>query len=79
MPVQKKKKIRKSKEPCYYCVNNKEPDYKDLEALGKYVSGKGRIVGRILTGICQKHQRRIGTQVKRARHLALMPFVPSVK
>lgn len=79
MPVQKKKKIRKSKEPCYFCVNKKEPDYKELEVLGKYVSSKGRIIGRILTGVCAKHQRRVSTQIKRARHLAMLPFVPTIR
>lgn len=75
MPTPVRKKIRRSKEPCYFCVNGKEPDYKDVETLGKYVSGKGRIISRWSTGICSKHQKRIAVQIKRARHLALMRFV----
>jgi small subunit ribosomal protein S18 len=70
-----KKRIRKSKEPCYFCINGKTPDYKEVETLSKYVSGKGRIVSRWTTGICEKHQRRLATAIKRARHLAMMRFV----
>lgn len=72
MAMQAKKKIRKSKEPCYFCVNNKEPDYKEQEALKKYVSGRGMLINRLLTGICQKHQKRLARQVKRLRFLGLM-------
>lgn len=75
MPTPVKKKIRKSKEPCYFDVNKKEPDYKDIEVLQKYVSGKGRIVSRWTTGVCLKHQRRLALAIKRARHLSLMRFV----
>lgn len=71
MAMQQKKKIRKSKEPCYFCVNGKEPDYKDQPALSKYVSGRGMLINRLLTGICQKHQKRLAHQVKRLRFLGL--------
>jgi len=69
-----KKKIRKSNKPCAFCVKKSEPDFKDIEALRVGLSNKDRIVGRILTGICQKHQKRLSMAVKRARHLALLPF-----
>ncbi len=70
-----KKRIRKSKEPCYFCINGKEPDYKETETLTRYVSSKGRITSRWMSGVCEKHQRRVATSIKRARHLALMRFV----
>ncbi len=70
-----KKKIRRSKEPCYFCVNKKEPDYKETETLSKYLSGKGRIISRFVTGVCEKHQRRVAISIKRARHLAMMRFI----
>ena len=72
MAPQPKKKIRKSKEPCYYCVNNKEPDYKEQAIIAKYVNGRGMLINRLLTGICQKHQKRLAKQVKRLRFLGLM-------
>ncbi len=73
-----KKKIRRSKEPCYFCVNMKEPDYKDIEVLSKYLSSKGRLVSRMRTGVCQKHQRRVTREVQRARVLAMLPFAQRV-
>jgi len=69
-----KKKIRKSNKPCAFCVAKTEPDFKDIEGLRVSLSSKDRIVGRILTGVCQKHQKRLSMAVKRARHLALLPF-----
>jgi len=53
----------------------KEIDYKDSEALGRYVNEFGRIRPRRQTGTCAKHQRGLAIAVKRARHLALLPFV----
>ena len=73
-----KKKIRRSSEPCYFCINGKEPDYKETEILAKYLSGKGRLVSRMKTGVCQKHQRRITREVQRARVLSLLPFMQRV-
>lgn len=75
LPQKNKKKIRRNQDPCYFCVNKKEPDYKDLETISKYLSGKGRLVSRMTTGVCQKHQRRVGVAVKRARHLGLLPYM----
>ncbi len=69
-----KKKIRRSNKPCSFCVKKTEPDYKDIESLRVVLSNKDRIVSRLLTGICQKHQKRATAAVKRARHLALLPF-----
>ncbi|OGD69836.1 30S ribosomal protein S18 [Candidatus Collierbacteria bacterium RIFCSPLOWO2_01_FULL_50_23] len=69
-----KKKIRKSNKPCVFCVKKTEPDFKDIESLRVGLSNKDRIVSRLLTGLCQKHQKRLSMAVKRARHLALLPF-----
>ncbi|MEK7064480.1 MAG: 30S ribosomal protein S18 [Patescibacteria group bacterium] len=69
-----KKKIRRSRKPCAFCTKKTEPDYKDVESLRVALSNKDRIVSRLLTGICQKHQKRVTVAIKRARHLALLPF-----
>jgi len=69
-----KKKIRRSNKPCQYCTKKTEPDYKDLESMSVALSPKNRIVSRLLTGVCQKHQKRVTLAVKRARHLAILPF-----
>ena len=60
---------------CFFSQNNIEQiDYKDLEALKKYVNPHGRILSRKRTGLCAKHQRQLATAIKRARFLALLPF-----
>lgn len=60
---------------CYFCKESKTPWYSDVSSLQKFVSDRGKIIGRTRTGLCAKHQRRLTSAVKHARHLALMPFV----
>lgn len=60
---------------CPFCANNTEPDYKQVDVLSKYVTERGKLLGRARTGVCAKHQRAITVAVKRARHVALLPFV----
>ena len=60
---------------CYYCVEKAERvDYKDVEKLRKYVSERGKIVPRRISGSCAKHQRQLTEAIKRARFMALLPF-----
>lgn len=59
---------------CAFCQNNVCPDYKTSESIARFVSDRGKIFSRSRTGICAKHQRDITRAVKRARHLALLPF-----
>ncbi len=63
---------------CPFCKGKTEPDYKDVDVLSKYLNDRAKIQGKSRTGICAKHQRRISVAVKRARHLALLPFIPSI-
>ena len=61
---------------CGYCRDKVEQvDYKDLATLKKYVSDRGKIRSRRITGACRRHQNQIATAVKRARELALLPYV----
>jgi small subunit ribosomal protein S18 len=61
---------------CYFCVNpGVGIDYKNIELLSKFISDKGKILPRRATGACAKHQRRIAQEIKRAREIALLPFV----
>ena len=60
---------------CYYCVEKQEHvDYKDVEKLKKYISERGKIIPRRVTGNCAKHQRLITEAIKRARYMALLPY-----
>ncbi|MDP3998252.1 MAG: 30S ribosomal protein S18 [bacterium] len=63
---------------CYFCTNKTLPDYKDVGVLRRFISERGKISGRDNTGVCAKHQRRLTISVKRARHLALLPFTVNV-
>lgn len=69
-------RIRKPKRKvCAYCADkNLEIDYKQVDKLKKYVSEKGKILPRRVTGLCAKHQRELTIAVKRARAIALLPF-----
>ena len=59
----------------FFCGKDKVIDYKDTNTLRKFVSERGKILPRRITGTCAKHQRAITVAVKRARHVALMPYV----
>lgn len=65
---------RKKKKICQMCAG-KGVDYKDADIIRKYISDKGKILPRRVTGNCAKHQRYIENQVKKARFMALVPFV----
>ncbi|MFA7308927.1 MAG: 30S ribosomal protein S18 [Patescibacteria group bacterium] len=61
---------------CPFCSNNiTHIDYKQFEYLKKYTTGFGKIETRKRTKVCSYHQRGLGKAIKRARHMALMPFV----
>ena len=67
--------MRRRKKVCVLCSDkNFELDYKNPEQLKKFVNDKGKILPRRTTGACAKHQRDITTAVKRARHIALLPY-----
>jgi len=63
---------------CFFCRDKVEHiDYKDVAMLRPYISDRGKISPRRKSGACAKHQRALTTAIKRARHLALLPFVPA--
>lgn len=63
------------KKPCAFCQHGVDRvDYKDLAQLRKYISDRGKIRGRKVSGNCQQHQRDVGEAIKTARELALLPY-----
>ena len=64
---------------CLFCKEQLILDYKEPQTLQKYLSERGKIISRGRTGVCAKHQRKLAMHVKRARHLALLPFVAGLK
>ena len=61
---------------CYFCKDKiDEVDYKNYNQLRRYVSEKGKIRSRRITGACRRHQDQVAVAVKRAREMALLPYV----
>lgn len=64
------------KKVCTFCVDNIEDiDYKDIARLKKCTSERGKILPRRISGTCAKHQRQLSLAIKRARNVALLPFI----
>ena len=73
-----KKERRPKRKVCNFCVERLDTlDYKDTTRLRKYISERGKILPRRISGNCDSHQRALTTAVKRARIIALLPFVAS--
>ena len=64
------------KKPCRFCSDKvKHIDYKDLDRIGRYVTERGKMLPSRLSGTCAKHQRALARAIKRARFMALLPYV----
>ena len=71
----KRRQKKKRKKVCVFCGKDNVIDYKDINKLKRYISERGKILPRRITGNCAKHQRALTVAIKRARHLAMMPYV----
>jgi len=68
--------IARKTRPCFFCIKNiQELDYKETQYLRRYLSSFAKIVPRKRSGVCAKHQRTLANAIKRARIMALLPFV----
>ncbi len=71
----KKQRVGRKK-VCYFTKNNiKYIDYKDVELLKKFIAPNGKIIPRRVTGTCAKYQRELAVAIKRAREMALLPYI----
>ena len=67
---------RRRKKVCLFCADKVDfIDYKDSNKLRKFISERGKILPRRMTGTCAQHQRAVNTAIKRARQVALLPFI----
>ncbi|MBI2327372.1 30S ribosomal protein S18 [Candidatus Curtissbacteria bacterium] len=71
-----RRKLAKARN-CSLCASDTTVDYKDVVLLKRFVSERGKILGRVRTGICAKHQKQVTRTIKRARFMALLPYVVS--
>lgn len=67
-------KGKKKPKVCRICEGRIQIDYKDEKTLRRFVTERGKIIPRRMSGTCARHQRMLSTAIKRARHLALLPF-----
>jgi small subunit ribosomal protein S18 len=73
----RKGKVFFRKKVCRFCTQKAKIDYKDADGLRRYTTERGKILPRRITGTCAKHQRALALEIKRARALALLPYVVS--
>ena len=76
MAMERSPRGRKRRKVCSFCVDRVEHiDYKDAMKLRRFMSERSKILPRRMTGVCAPHQRELTEAIKRARHIALLPFV----
>ncbi|OGH19378.1 MAG: 30S ribosomal protein S18 [Candidatus Levybacteria bacterium RIFCSPHIGHO2_12_FULL_38_12] len=75
--TQKRRVRRRIEVPkkCYFCTERKEPHFSNTEVLWRFLTERGKIIGRSRNGLCAKHHRDLTITIKHARHLALLPFI----
>jgi len=66
---------KKKKRPCVFCIDQKELDYKDISYVKRFMTDRGKIAPRRMSGCCALHQRMVAKAVKRARQIGLAPYV----
>ncbi len=68
--------MRRHAKNCQFCeAGIRLINYKDEKTLSRFITDQGKILPRRMTGTCARHQRQLGTAVKRARYLAILPFI----
>lgn len=71
----KRRRVTVVPQECYFCKEKKVPLYSEVSILQRFTSDRGKILARIRSGACAKHQRKLTAHIKYARHLALLPFI----
>lgn len=79
MAVVKRRKSYRRQKVCKFCVDKVDQvDYKDVRRLRSFVTDRGKIIPRRISGTCAPHQRQLTAAIKRARNIALLPFVADI-
>lgn len=74
----KTKRAVKKYLPCFFCKNDVgEISYKDKDVISRFLTSRGKIIGRVYSGTCATHQKALGRAIKRARALSILPFIES--
>lgn len=76
----RKRRVYQRRKVCRFCADaTLQIDYKDVRTLKYFITERGKILPRRITGACAKHQRELNTAIKRARTIALLPFVGTLE
>lgn len=79
MPRRRRKQFYVRRKVCRFCVDTKLLiDYKDVNTLKQFVTERGKIIPRRISGNCARHQRHLTRAIKQARLLALIPYIPAL-
>lgn len=70
----KPKKLKTQKKDCYFTSTNTTPNYKDVLVLKRFLSERGKVLPSSVSGISAKFQRKLSSEIKKARHMALLPY-----
>lgn len=71
----KKRRMTRRKKPCSFCIDKAtQIDYKDVPRLRRFITERGKVLPRRMTGTCAQHQRMLSMAIKRARIMALLPY-----
>lgn len=73
-----KKKLPPVPTNCPFCKKTLVLDYKDINSLKDFLTERGKIIGKERSGVCAKHQRKLGQAIRRARFLALLPYTTGI-
>lgn len=71
-------KLVRSRKTCFFCQSKTNPVYTDVATLRRFTTDRAKIVPKAKSNLCSKHQRFVTKNIKYARHLSLLPFVPKV-
>jgi small subunit ribosomal protein S18 len=75
----RRQRFSSRRKTCQFCTDNADQiNYKKVDLLQRFVTDRGKIRPRRQTGTCAKHQRQLAMAIKRARHIALLPFVANI-
>ncbi len=80
-PVEEVEKVEnplKVKRSCLFCQSKTTPSYTDLVTLKRFLTDRAKILPKLRSSVCARHQRALSKHIKYARHLSLLPFVPKV-
>lgn len=71
-------KTLRVKRTCHFCQSKTNPSYTDLVTLKRFLTDRAKILPKLRSSVCARHQRAVSKHIKYARHLSLLPFVPKV-